>query len=290
MRIVAVVRPHCAMQMRAALRTGEQLIAVSDPASAVSGLRRAPTVLLVDPSILQSGQTHSLIAEANSVGVPSVVYLGSECEAGGEVLSVISATRASLLTAGHLHDANLFRHRLDRLQAVAVTTEVLRRLAPRLRLLPAPLAHSIMMMFAIPGPNDSPKELAASSGMARRSIDRWIGRVGISSARLLVAAARLAGLHDAITTNGETIAAALRSGKLGSLVAVRRQCKTLCGYSLSDLRRASKVDLIAKMEAGLRPRRHTPLTSYPLSVPSYAGDRPHVPVVVVTSDGPFERV
>jgi hypothetical protein len=253
MTIVAFVRSECIAFLRRAAPPGEQVVLVNDLAAAVAAVRRPPDLLILEPALLRPGQSELLIRDAELGGIATMIYFGRELESIGEGLSVVSATRADILVLPAAENPLMLRARLSRVPDVPASTEVVRHLAPRLRLLPGALAQAVVTMFAIPGPNDSPKELAACGGMARRSVDRWIGRAGIPSARLLVAAARLTGLHDSIASTGGTVSTVLRSGKLGSLVAVRRQCHTLTGWSLSELRREPKAALVRKIEQALRP-------------------------------------
>jgi AraC-like DNA-binding protein len=73
----------------------------------------------------------------------------------------------------------------------ADTGVVLGALMPRLALLPSGLRDAVVAMFTSEPGLESPDALARRAAMSRRSLDRWLERAGITSARLLVGAPKL---------------------------------------------------------------------------------------------------
>jgi AraC-like DNA-binding protein len=68
---------------------------------------------------------------------------------------------------------------------------VLGRIAPRVEVLPRRLQDAVVAMFTTEAGIRSPQALARRAALSRRSLDRWLGRAGITSGRLLVAAPML---------------------------------------------------------------------------------------------------
>lgn len=187
-----VLPPRALQRIERALEMDDVSVIDCSPAELLRLLGEGGELCVVlDPTRLDDEQLATAAALLREHPHPVVIYppltpagvragLGLAREAGG--LVAFQATEEdfqllvrNILSVGHPSDARF----------------VLDRLAPRLAQLPERLRDAIVAMFTIESGASSPQALARRAALSRRSADRWLERVGITSARLLVAAPML---------------------------------------------------------------------------------------------------
>lgn len=199
-----------------------------------------PCTIAVWPSTLSAADLIALLAWRPWALIPTAAI----CE---PTLRSLRETER-LVRAGlrwiHLHDR---RRQLDptKLQppapAAIAGTLVAAALMPALGVMPAPLSHALVSMFVSDGGPRSAKALAASAGMTRRSLDRWIERSAFRSTRWLVAGAQAArALPDVVESDSTATRIAARHG-YASARSLRRQLEALTGLGLTDIRATASL-------------------------------------------------
>jgi AraC-like DNA-binding protein len=102
--------------------------------------------------------------------------------------------------------------------------------------MPAALRAAVVAMFVQPDAADTPHRLAARAGITRRSLDRWVARSGLASARLLVAAPKLLVAYGQLRRPDVSVASVAARVGYGSPRSLERQCEALLGVRPAALR------------------------------------------------------
>lgn len=247
-RYAMVLPPHALQRIARALEMDDVSVIDCSPEELLQLLREPRELCVVlDPTRLDEGELATAAALLRDEPRPVVIYppltpagvrtgLGFAREVGG--LIAFQATEEdfqllvqNILSVGHPSDARF----------------VLHQLAPRLAQLPERLREAIVAMFTIESGVSSPQALARRAAMSRRSADRWLERVGITSARLLVAAPMLL---RALRLLRDTRLPIRRVAKACGYSSARRfhdQAAALTGMTAVELR-AAELPITAVLE------------------------------------------
>lgn len=148
----------------------------------------AQVCAIVDPAQLAPAQLAVAISRLRHLPRPAVIYAQLSPEGVNDALSLTKETGAAVMfQSGDESTTQLVRT----LVTVGPPTDaamLLEQLTPALGKLPNNLQLAISAMFAGDAAPQSPESLAGRAGLSRRSLDRWLGRAGLSSARLLTTA------------------------------------------------------------------------------------------------------
>lgn len=123
-------------------------------------------------------------------------------------------------------------HRL----ADALTIRLLRTLVPRLNQLPPRIALHVGRAVLVPRAVETPKQLAGYCAMTRRSVDRWLIRVGMHSATSLLAAARVVHAYPAVIDGAIALATVAKGFGFGQRAALHRQWRAVTGSQIANAR------------------------------------------------------
>jgi AraC-like DNA-binding protein len=124
--------------------------------------------------------------------VPVLLFTSLTPAAARRIVSAAELGAHELVLRGEEHTGQLLAHKLASLYQPSAPAHLLSRAAPRLRRFPDSLQTAAVALFASGPLPRWVDELAQSSGFARRSVDRWMLRVGIQGASMLLDTARLA--------------------------------------------------------------------------------------------------
>jgi hypothetical protein len=109
----------------------------------------------------------------------------------------------------------------------SIIARVLARLAMRLDVMPSGLRAAIVVALAGPSVIRTVRQLCALAGMPRRSVDRWMHRVGIASANRLLAASKLIRLRTAARREHLSLSQAALTTGFSSYEVARRNSRNL---------------------------------------------------------------
>lgn len=164
-----------------------------------------------------------------------ILYTSLTPHAMAATARLARAARTEVVLRDHNSTIHL-RALLGTLSDLRVGSLLLRHLRVPLARMPRLLRRNSTDMFASGTPYESAEALADASAMTRRSLDRWVARCGLTSTRLLLAAARLsAGAGYLLDTEIPLaqVAALLGYGRARPL---DKQCQALLGASANTAR------------------------------------------------------
>lgn len=246
MRILTLVPPEAAAHLARAVAVGSTISSTRDVTEFVRGLQAGGAdALVIDPRLVPPRSMDSLIQALRHVGTPLVAHTALTSLGMRALLALSRAGVREVLIRNVDDDAPSVRRALDRLRQETLGGRVLAGLGAALQLLPEPLRAAVIARFANPDPGDTPHRLAAHAGINRRSLDRWIARSGIISARLLVAAPKLVLAYDQLGQPDSSIADVAALAGYSSPRSLERQCQLLLGMRPAALRQAMPPDIFA---------------------------------------------
>ena len=152
-------------------------------------------------------------------------------------------------------DPRRFRELLERQPAYAMSDAVLARLADPLAEMPASLSRAIVRLFDSPAGFEDVEDLANAAGMTRRHVNRWLERVGVSSARTLIIAARLVRAYHYMRDPGYRLEDVVQKMGYSTHRMFIRQARELLGLTPTDVRdRLPPDELVETLATLLRQR------------------------------------
>ena len=171
-------------------------------ASAVAGTPRAPVVGYVAVTAAAIRATHAL----TKLGASEVLIRGMDdgpAALSAALKSVVASTAANQLlrVAGHALSA-----------------------------LPPAVARGVTEAFEHPDRFHSVSQLAEASASTRRSLDRWLARVGMAPARTLLACARAHAAFNLLATGHVRVASAASQLGYPSPRALSRELHAITGF------------------------------------------------------------
>jgi AraC-like DNA-binding protein len=187
--------------------------------------------------------------------LPIVVYTTLSPEALQGVVELAKYGVQHVVLRGFDDEPRRFRALLERLPAYALSERLLESLAEPLCATPPALVRAVERLFRSPQGFHDVGDLAAAAGMTRRSLDRWLDRAGVASAKMLVVGARMLRAYHYMRDPGyllEDVAA-----KLGYPTArlFARQMRLVMGVMPSAVRAGiGPEQFVDKLAAAMRQR------------------------------------
>jgi methylphosphotriester-DNA--protein-cysteine methyltransferase len=185
-------------------RTGDRIHAL---ASAVAGTPRAPVVGYVAVTAAAIRATHAL----TKLGASDVLIRGMD-----DAPAALSAALRSVV-------ASTAANRLLRVASEAMAA------------LPTAVARGVEQAFEHPERFHSVSQLAHASASTRRSLDRWLARVGMAPARTLLACARAHAAFNLLATRHVRVGAAAVQLGYPSTRALSRELHALTGHAARSI-------------------------------------------------------
>ncbi len=271
MEVLARLSPPLLSHLRIVLGREHEL-RVADDWDALAAMVRssAVDVAVVDPrdgGAMRTAELRQLLEQFGSL--PVVVYTTLTPEALQGVVELAKHGVQHVAIRGFDDEPRRFRALLERLPAYALSDRLLEALGESLREAPPALLRAVERLVRAPQGFHDVGDLAAAAGMTRRSVDRWLDRAGVASAKLLVVSARMLRAYHYMRDPGyrlEDVAAKL-DYPTARLFA--RQMRLATGLMPSAVRSRVEPDEFVAMLAQ-RLRRHE--RGMPDDVrPTYAG-------------------
>ena len=195
-------------------------------------------VAVVDPchggDHLSSGRLEALAGvSSDHTVVPIIGYLSVSAPAMRAVQSLVRLGAIEIVIRGVDDSTVAIRTVVHRAFATCTARRVVAVVRDPLRTLPPAIAAAVTGAFHHPERLQSVGDLAAAAKTTRRSLDRWLARAGLASARTLLACARAnAAFH--LLTSGQ-----VRRATVASLVgyassrSLGREMLAVTGYPAS---------------------------------------------------------
>jgi AraC-like DNA-binding protein len=245
-RLLTLVPPEASAHLSRALQPGITFTAARDVPEFFDALERgAPDVLVIDPRLVPPRSMQPFIQAVRNAAAPVLAHTALTSLGMRALLSLSQAGIREVLIRGVDDDAPSLRRAIDRLRQETLGGRVLGGLASALRIMPEPLRAAVTARFVHPDASDTPHRLAAQAGINRRSLDRWVARSGIASARLLVAAPKLLLAYDQLRQPEISVADVAALVGYSSPRSLERQCQVLLGTRPAALRQTLPPDAFA---------------------------------------------
>jgi AraC-like DNA-binding protein len=230
------------------IRTGDDAALLN----AIHGVARATVVL--DPVLVTELEPVDLAQRLEAVEAYVIVFTSLTPEGIRSALPFVRGGAAEVVLRGYDDDLTRLQHLLTGADRRTLAEQLLDALGPILAPLPPSLRDSIVAMFTEEGV-DSTKRLAGAAHMTRRSVDRWLARVGIVSARLLVAAPKVLRAFTYLRNSDVSVARAASKLGFASSRPLDQHCRALLGIEAAELRTGLTTDqLVTRLVNGLRVR------------------------------------
>lgn len=238
MRYVTLLGPPALARVRVALE-GHGVITSAGSASELAEHLGGDgdVCLVVDPSLLTAAGAEELAERCAINPVATIAYGSITHQALESTVVLAQRTVAQFVFHGTPNERSALARALLLAPDPTIGARLVDALTPQIGQLPEVLAENVVAMLRGAIGAASPEELATQSAFARRTMDRWIARVGFTSARLLAAAARVARVYRAV------VASDVPLKRLAAMVGYRsqrtldQQLDVLVGVASSPLRR-----------------------------------------------------
>lgn len=149
-------------------------------------------VVIVDPRAggkIQIDEVRALLQQYPTL--PVVVYTSLTPETLKATVELARCGVHHVVLRGFDDEPARFRLLLERLQANRLSGIVMQGLGPHLEEAPQLLRRAVQRLFEAPHVFHGVEDLAFAAGMTRRNLDRWLERLDLASARMLILGARL---------------------------------------------------------------------------------------------------
>ncbi len=251
MRILTLVPPEAAAHLAAALTADSAVTAARDVGEFLRAMALAsPDVFVIDPRLVPTRSMETLSLAVRQSGTPVLAYTALTSLGMRALLALSWAGIREVLIRGIDDDAPNVRRAIDRVRHETLGERVLGGLVSALEVMPGPLRAAVTARFVHPDSADTPLRLAVQAGINRRSLDRWMARSGITSARLLVAAPKLLLAYDQLRQPTVSVAMVAALAGYSSPRSLERQCQLLFGTRPATLREMMPPDAFVAALAG----------------------------------------
>lgn len=174
-----------------------------DATSLLASLERGRVdAVVVDPTIVSDAAWIRLGAALADPGLPVLVYSPLTALTAGRIVAASGTGVHEVLLRGVDDDHGAIRRRLYGLRRPPPPRRVLASLSGRIAMLPPPLQRGSVALFC-EGP--IPRwagALASAESVPRRTVDRWLGRVGLAATATLLDVARLSRIWVPLVEDG----------------------------------------------------------------------------------------
>ena len=196
MRILAFLSEDARPSWEAACDHDQVVTYSSDATAAAAAIRRHGfDAVVLEPDLLAQTDFDHLVAAVGDTATPMVLYTSLSSATARRVVQLAERSTVELVFRG-VEDAPLIAHKLAHLVNPSVPALLLNSAASRLRPVPEMLQIAAVGLF---GNGPLPRWVngfAAATGMGRRTIDRWMFRIGMNGTAALLDTARLARIWE----------------------------------------------------------------------------------------------
>ena len=237
MKILALV-PDAARQLLERSLTGAQRLTKAGGADAVASWLRDGRcdALVLDPGMLDSAEFTVVMDAVNASGVPMLLYTTLGPTVARRIVKAVEGGAHELVLRGADDVPEVLQRKLAALVAPSAQAILLSHAASHFRLFPDRLQTASVSLF---GRSTLPRwvtGLVKETGLARRTVDRWMHKGGLRGAARLLDAARLARVWEPLVERGvpvEEVAALCGYARLRLLTAHTRR---IAGFAPRELR------------------------------------------------------
>lgn len=204
MRILALLPDDSVRALQRALGPQDAIGRLADAGALVRAAANPVDAIVIDPSILDETEWARARGVLESPDAPVLLYARLDTATVTRIVAASAVGVHEVLLRDVDDDPVAIRRRLETLRTPTPPTRVFARLAERLATLPVPLQGATVPLFCAGRVPRWADELARDARLPRRSIDRWMGRAGLSGTASVLDVARLARTWSPIVDQGLT--------------------------------------------------------------------------------------
>lgn len=258
MIVAACVEAPKLARLRGAVATNDRLHVALDWEHADSIMRRQPVdVLVVDPFFgsttqPQTGPIRTLRSTFRSV--PFVLYSVLAAHTLRPLVELGREGMEHLVLYGVDDDPRQLRNVLTRQPGVALSEQLMTKLQPRMRALPAEVSRAIERVVHTPAAFKGVPDLASAANISRRTIYRECERAQLASPRELIAGARVLRAYAFLRESDYAIEDVAEHLRFSSPHHLTKTMRWACGMTTARAReRIAPEDFLAAVAARLMP-------------------------------------
>lgn len=218
--------------------------------------RRPVDVVVIDPRTDQGTDFEPLYALMERYStLPVVVYTALAPETLRSTVELAQRGVRHVVLRGFDDEPRRFRELLDRLPAHRLGSEALATIADVLNGASPLLQRALARMYESPHLVSDVESLAHSAGMTRRTLDRWLEKNALASARVLIFTARLAQAYHYLGEKGFLLDDVTKKLGYASPRVFARQVRATTGLAPSVLREEMPPEKFMMALASMMRRR-----------------------------------
>jgi AraC-like DNA-binding protein len=238
MKILALLPDNARRVLERSLTEGQHVSrAVGAESVATALLEGRCDALILDPEMLDTDEFELVMGALNESGVPMMLYTALGPLAARRILDAVDLAARELVLRGSEDAPELLRRRLAELVAPSAPAVLLSKTASHFRAFPEPLQTVSVSLFGRATLPRWVNGLVRESGLARRTVDRWMHKGGLTGAARLLDAARLARVWEPLVEHGvgvEEVAVRCGYTRLRLLTAHTRRMMGVAPHELRD--------------------------------------------------------
>jgi AraC-like DNA-binding protein len=213
---------------------------------------RSVDVVVLEPCPLREDELRALIElVARHPATPVVVYTFVTPLAMRATVELARVGARQVVFKGFDDSPRRFRALLEELGDAAWSSALWSWVAARLAHTPARVERAVERLFRYPHRYVDVADLVRASGLTRRTLERWLARAGIGSAKMLVLSARVERAHYLLRHSAAPIGDVAARLGFPSVRLFARQVRLATGHPPSALRHALTA---AELQAALAAR------------------------------------
>ncbi len=206
MKILSLLPADARHSLERSLTSAQHLTKGAGAESAAISLREKRfDALVIDPGTLETEDFELVLRAVNESGVPMMIYATLSVDVAKCVVRAVQGSAREVVFRGSDDTPELLHKKLAALVTPSVPALLLSQAASRFREFPDQLQTAAVSLF---GRNALPRwveGLVRESGLARRTVDRWMHRGGISGAARLLDTVRLSRVWEPLAENDHTL-------------------------------------------------------------------------------------
>lgn len=211
---------------------------------------RTVDVVVLEPAPLNDDELRALVELiARHPATPVVVYTLVNASAMRATVELARAGARQVVLKGFDDTPRRFRALLEELGDAEWSSELWKWVAERIAHTPARVESAVERLFRYPHRFVDVSDLVRATGLTRRTLERWLARAGIGSAKMLVLSARVERAHYLLRHSTAPVGEI--AGRLGfpSVRLFARQVRLATGHPPSTIRHAlTGAELLAALE------------------------------------------
>ena len=236
MVVLAHVPETLTGRLSAATSRAHELIIVAEVECMVTMILAAQAdAIILDPVLLNDVALREILGALMQMPLPIVLYSTLTPLFAKRIVHFSKMTTTEIVLKGFDDDPHQLRQLFAKVAPPQPSLDFgpladsIGRLRPTLRL-------NVQALFDRSDSADCPSRLAADSGMTRRSLSRHLSQAGISSARLLVAGARIIRVYSRFTDCRIPLREVAVMAGCSDVRSLDNQCYALVGKSAKNVR------------------------------------------------------